>query len=108
MYMWSVFVRIQTVCAGYFYPTGDEPKVTRDVGPNITGGITGGNQPAAWNNTQDPYGAFENDSTEGRRLVSEYGNGVKIVFNASQSSSIYGSSTTVQPSALRALPCIKL
>ena len=76
--------------------------------PNITGGITGGDRPAAWNNTQDPYGAFETDSTEGRRLISEFGNGVKIVFNASQSTSIYGSSTTVQPSALRALPCIKL
>ena len=76
--------------------------------PNITGGIAGGNQPAAWNNTQDPYGAFETDSTEGRRLISEYGNGVKIVFNASQSSSIYGSSTTVQPPALSALACIKI
>lgn len=106
MYMWSVFVRIQTVCAGYFYPTGDEPKVTRDVGPNITGSIDGNGWPESGLTLvcEGAFFATKNGSTQGRGG----GNRNKIFeMDASLCSNTYGASSTVQPSSLRVLVCIK-
>ena len=112
--MWSVFARIQTVCAGYFYPTGDEPKVTRDVGSFLTNGavhqnlipnITGGNGTNI-SDTGVPFGSFVNEGD-----VAGNGGGAgrirRMSFDASKSSSIYGNSATVEPNAIRALACIK-
>ena len=103
MYMWSVFVRIQTVCAGYFYPTGDEPKVTRDVGPNITGqtgGLVGYNENAS--------GCFERSNAGSATLPpGTLVTHAELNFNAQLANPIYNGGTTVQPSSLQALACIK-
>ena len=55
-------------------------------------------------------GAFVAGTNHGRNDSSqqEWHDYPSISFNASQSKSIYGRSTTVQPAALRFLPCIKI
>lgn len=86
---------------------------TSDVGkkleaglPNITGSIDGNGWPES-GLTLVCTGAFfatENGSTQGRGG----GNRNKIFeMDASLSSSIYGSGSTVQPKALQLMPCIK-
>ena len=105
--MWNVFVRIHTVCAGYFYPTGDEPKVTRDVGalPNITGEL------GYMRDDTDVYhfasGAFSIASDGSGYTGETRVAGIKWTFSANRSNSAYAASDTVQPSSLRGLPCIK-
>ena len=70
--------------------------------PNITGGN------GTWlGDTGKPFGAFVN-----RGYVAGNGGGSgsinRMGFDASLSSSLYGAASTVQPHALRALPCIKV
>ena len=72
--------------------------------PNITGGITGfdyGNG-SAW-----VYGAFSTDSVHAGSSTGSTTNVARVSFQAQRASSIYGESSIVQPSALRALTCIK-
>ena len=75
-------------------------------GPNITGSAGAGK--AGWH--QDsfvPSGAFASTS---EALMVGGGEVVTITgqnFNASRSSSVFGSSSSVQPPAIRFLPCIR-
>lgn len=103
MYMWNVFIRIHTVCAGYFYPTSDEPKVARDVGrlPNITGYFNPGG------NGIEAYGAFQTQSDAKRSNEGGMWDSRFIDFDSSRSSTLYGAATTVQPSSMRAQAFIK-
>lgn len=74
------------------------------VPPNITGGITGFDydESSTW-----VYGAFETDSLHFGTSIGEKMEIARVSFQAQRSSSIYGSSSTVQPSTLLALVCIK-
>lgn len=73
--------------------------------PNITGGITGFDYEKGSGNWV--YGAFVTDSTHFGTSVGENYCIAKVSFQAQRSSSIYGESSVVQPSALRVLACIK-
>ena len=72
--------------------------------PNITGGITGFDygDGSAW-----VYGAFSTDSVHAGSSTGYTTNVARVSFQAQRASSIYGESSIVQPSALRALTCIK-
>ena len=75
--------------------------LTRDVGPNITGGN------GTWlGDTGIPFGSFVNHG-----YVTGNGGGSgsinRMGFDASLSSSAYGASSTVQPLAIELLACIK-
>lgn len=72
--------------------------------PNITGGITcfDYDESSTW-----VYGAFETDSLHFGTSIGENMEIARVSFQAQRSSSIYGSSSTVQPSTLLALVCIK-
>ena len=63
--------------------------------PNIKGEIQ------IWSNnaTLDATGVFKDSHGSGSRHVEAAGGGTKLVFDASDSNSIYGKSTTVQPPA---------
>ena len=84
-----------------------------DVGaPNITGGFNANNGIGdIWSNYFFADGAF---SCEGQTDPSRRGNaggsggGGRIKMSASGSSSIFGSSSDVQPASLRALACLKI
>lgn len=109
--MWSVFVRIHTVCAGYFYPTGDEPKVTRDVGPNITGKIKMQSDANFINTNGGGYvdGAFYLGVSAPYGVNGNSGNRSSVFhFSASRSSGLYGQGSSVQPLSLKCLACIKV
>lgn len=68
--------------------------------PNITGTLNGDDE-----NQVNITGAF---SVIGSARNGEgSGNGVTIDFNASRSNGLYGAASTVQPPAIRLLPCIK-
>ena len=105
--MWSVFVRIQTVCAGYFYPTGDEPKVTRDVGPNITGDVSAPRGTSAIGPTNGALYTDANRSSYDPGYAASNAAYPRLYLDASRLSSIYGTSEVVQPSAIYTLACIK-
>ena len=73
-----------------------------DVGPNITGQIS---NIASYDESS---GSFALTQTNG---VHHDGGGArryKVDFSASRSVNLYGRSSTVQPAALRFLPCIKV
>lgn len=67
--------------------------------PNITGTVT-----ASW---VGGTGAFK-DAGNGNCSDGELNGPAKIDFSASRSSNLYGSSSTVQPAAVRSLLCIKI
>jgi hypothetical protein len=67
--------------------------------PNITGTVT-----ASW---VRGTGAFK-DAGNGNCSDGELNGPTKIDFSASRSSNLYGSSSTVQPAAVRSLLCIKI
>lgn len=73
--------------------------------PNITGGITGFDYEKG--SGKWVYGAFVTDSNHFGTSVGENYSIAKVSFQAQRASSIYGESSIVQPSALRALTCIK-
>ena len=54
-----------------------------------------------------PSGAFYKGELVTWNIEGKNVNSSSIAFDASLSSGFYGASATVQPSALRALPCIK-
>ena len=74
--------------------------------PNISGGITGFDYEKG--SGKWVYGAFVTDSNHFGTSVGENYSIAKVSFQAQRSSSIYGESSTVQPSSLQALPCIKI
>ena len=66
------------------------PNITGDMGQNLN------------NNAATPTGCFATTvQTSRRRCVGENGTGYHMVMDASQSSSIYGNSTTVQPQSVK-------
>ena len=71
--------------------------------PNIIGNaeLTNGWGGKGWTGS-----LYENGHCSGREGVATDG-GFNTGLDASRSSDLYGSSTTVQPAALRVLPCIK-
>ena len=76
-----------------------------DVGqPNITGTVPSGSMIAAY----EPTGCF----SRGSEVQTSYTGGAvanrPLLFDATRSSEIYGLSTTVQPSSMPALACIKI
>ena len=76
--------------------------------PNITGNFVGYDQNNDSN--RDWTGAFQMDSLGGSRLSGTgpaYDYEKRTSFNAARCSTVYGSSTTVQPPALTMLPIIK-
>lgn len=75
-------------------------------GPNITGNIV----PCAYKDLYNQssgalYGSGSSDQAYGSGLVGNAG--FRIYLDASRSSSTYGGSPSVQPSAVRLLPCLK-
>lgn len=73
--------------------------------PNILGGLT------HWDGTITPYGggAFYDNTTQGSSKNGKKGQHDHrgyVAFDASRSDPIYGNSNTVQPPAVRLLPCV--
>lgn len=80
--------------------------------PNITSSNSDKSEIGGWSNSNDPQsrGAFSSVGLGyGPRSQSSYRDGfhIMISLDASGSSSIFGGASTVQPSSLRVLPCIK-
>ena len=75
-------------------------------GPNITGSFPIPGWPAS---TVPAFlsGSFAYESMSGTNVQNSGGANAMASFMASRSSDAYGSSSTVQPSALRTIPCIK-
>ena len=93
--------------ARFLEGTTDTSKVGQRVQPglpNITGGITGFDygDGSAW-----VYGAFSTDSVHAGSSTGYTTNVARVSFQAQRSSSLYGGSNGVQPSAIRVLSCIK-
>lgn len=85
------------------------PVISRDVGrPNITGTYTA-NYLTAKNDQAEATGSLIDGGKQSGKLGTSGADGEAnvIVFDASRSSAVYGSGTTVQPRALQLLPCIK-
>lgn len=74
--------------------------------PNITGSFPIPGWPAS---TVPAFlsGSFAYESMSGTKVQNSGGANAMASFMASRSSDAYGSSSTVQPSALRTIPCIK-
>lgn len=70
--------------------------------PNITGNI---NMSYAWGGLAEAGALYKSETTRGPGGGAD--NGTNLYINASKSSSIYGSASTVQPPAMALLPCIK-
>ena len=94
------------------YPTPALPRpfTSHDVepvmfGPNITGTL---NPVCQEGDATAPSGAFSRTKGGGMTGYEFAIMKTNFVFDASDSSSIYGSASTVQPSALRSLLCIKI
>ena len=70
--------------------------------PNITG-YFGGNMSVVTS------GAFSTtrQAPTGSILYSQTDNEMKVLMNAGNANGLYGSSSVVQPSSLRLIPCIK-
>lgn len=77
---------------------------TCDVGPNIIGTVPSGSMIAAY----EPTGCFSRGSEAQASYEGGSGANRPLLFDATRSSEIYGLSTTVQPSAMNALVCIKI
>lgn len=75
-----------------------------DVGPNITGTL---NPVCQEVDATAPSGAFSRTTGGGMTGYEFAIMKTNFVFDASDSSSIYGSASTVQPSSIRTIPCIK-
>ena len=73
--------------------------------PNITGTL---NPVCQQYNATAPSGAFSSTTGGGMTGYEFARMETNFVFDASDSSSTYGSASTVQPSALRSLLCIKI
>lgn len=73
--------------------------------PNITGTL---NPVCQQDNATAPSGAFSSTTGGGMTGYEFARMKTNFVFDASDSSSTYGSASTVQPSALRSLLCIKI
>ena len=79
-------------------------KPTDDVRPNITGYVKQGH--GAW--SMETTGSFSKVDSNGELPESQkVRSGSYFDFDASRCSALYQSISTVQPAALRALPCIK-
>lgn len=74
-------------------------------GPNITGTL---NPVCQEGYATAPSGAFSRTTGGGMTGYEFARMKTNFVFDASDSSSTYGSASTVQPSALRSLLCIKI
>lgn len=72
--------------------------------PNITGTLNPVCQTSA---AIAPSGAFSSTTGSGMTGYELMRADTNFVFDASDSSSIYGSASTVQPSSIRTIPCIK-
>lgn len=72
-------------------------------GPNITGQF----QAESWNITGRQGAFYIRKKSLGGASGSD-GEAHEVSLDASYSSSVYGRSSTVQPSALRLIPCIKI
>lgn len=93
-------------------PSKDRWMLPVMFGPNISGGFNANNgKEQNWSNYFFADGAFfcngESDPRRGGNAGGSGGGG-RIKISASGSSSIYGGSSTVQPSAIRFLPAIKI
>ena len=73
-------------------------------GPNIIGTVPSGSMIAAY----EPTGCFSRGSEVQASYEGGSGANRPLLFDATRSSEIYGLSTTVQPSAMNALVCIKI
>lgn len=83
--------------------------LTRDVGPNITGSASFQNNIGLTNERGIVTGAFTAGSEFPNTFSSVNGYSTNAIgFDASLADSTYGSSESVQPSAIKLLPCIKL
>ena len=60
------------------------------------------------NSDKTPSGAFYKGELVTWNIEGKNANSSSIAFDASLSSGFYGASSTVQPSALLSLPCIKV
>ena len=74
------------------------------VEPNIIGTVPSGSMIAAY----EPTGCFSRGSEAQASYEGGSGANRPLLFDATRSSEIYGLSTTVQPSAMNALVCIKI
>lgn len=83
-------------------------KFSSDVGPNITGTYTA-NYLTAKNDQAEATGSLIDGGKQSGKLGTSGADGEAngIVFDASRSNDIFGSSAVVQPAALLLLPCIK-
>lgn len=70
--------------------------------PNITGGT---NLCTAWGGVNDT-GVFKKTGRT-QSAGQSYDNGINLQFDASWSSALFGAGSTVQPSSLQLLACIK-
>ena len=80
-----------------------------EVGQSVSAGlpnITGTFNPVSQTG-DDPTGAFHRLTGDGMTGYQIFSGKCRYGFDASGSSSIYGSASTVQPAALRLIPCIK-
>jgi hypothetical protein len=79
-------------------------KFTRDIrAPNITGNI---NMAYAWGGLAEAGALYKSETTRGPGGGAD--NGTNMYINAAKSSSIYGSSSSVQPPSMALLACIKI
>lgn len=83
---------------------------TSEVGQSVSAGlpnITGQFQAESWNITGRQGAFYIRKNSLGGASGSD-GEAHEVSLDASYSSSVYGRSSTVQPSALRLIPCIKI
>ena len=75
-------------------------------GPNITGWhkLTNG----GWFRQSTSGGAFSLSNGNQANAPTSASQGTQVNFDASDSNDLYGRTSTVQPAALRVLPCIKI
>ena len=71
--------------------------------PNISGSWNHG----SWPDWAKPEGAFTETSNSSQSNSGTYYAGSRMTFSPSRSSSLYGNSSSVQPSSVRLLVCIK-
>ncbi|WP_081454035.1 phage tail protein [Sutterella wadsworthensis] len=71
--------------------------------PNITGGI---NVARGWGGIADTGALYRRGETQAPGGGAA--NGINLYLNASKLSSVYGSSSSVQPPAVALLPCVKI
>ena len=73
------------------------------LGPNIMGSWNHG----SWPDWAKPEGSFTESFNSSQSNSGTYYQGSKMTFSPSRSSSLYGKSSSVQPSSVRLLLCIK-